>query len=317
MSLSLVVLLLAGEMTAAGLPALVEAGDAVVVGTASPGFTPMYPKTAYVDVYGPLLTWKSNLFEYPWPYETPLAAVFSRSGDLYFGRRSASESDQYELWRLDAARERFLVATLPYAPSAIALDSRETLYVSFHARYQSGLPYDIARYSNSGELVKQWDLPGANGLVDFDLFADQCTLIYVGNPIFSGVRIADLCSEESNHRIVVAPEALQAVRILPSGHLLVSAKGRVYELGLDGTVHRTLFIGSGWPRFALDPNGTGFWAVVDGVNLIFISLDGPAQVGPIHIRGAGISTLAVAGEWRAAKSARRRPVRRHSDPLFK
>ena len=184
----------------------------------------------------------------------------------------------------------------------------------------------VAKYDESGDHVTIYTLPfeiSIRGVNSLELFADQCTLVWV--PQFSdnsymyldsahlhAIRKFDICANKPAGEVLLTPEPageLKFVRQLANRDLLVVTGIEVARYDANGKLVMA------YPRvlydfiagMALTPDGSGFW-LVDRVHLVRFDFAAPhqpavnviavvsySQSEPLSARG-----LSVVGEWRAA-----------------
>ena len=163
--------------------------------------------------------------------------------------------------------------------------------------YAGNLNNGIRKYSPTGTFIGS----SFTGRVDFmDLQPDQCTMLYTteGSTIFRH----DICTNTplSNFATGLIGNAY-ALRILPSGDVLVAMGTNILRLNSAGVIQQT-YDATGensWFALNLDPDGVTFWSADFGTSNVYrINISTGAVVTSFNT-GTSSSTvfgLAVAGE---------------------
>jgi hypothetical protein len=117
----------------------------------------------------------------------------------------------------------------------------------------------ITEYTSDGTLVDT-DLPG--GRVDFiDLSADQCTMLYTQES--TSIPRYDVCTDTALTAFAtgLGGQAF-ALRILPTGEVLLANGANVIRINSAGTIVDTYDVTGedSWFALNLDPDGTSFWS---------------------------------------------------------
>jgi hypothetical protein len=142
-------------------------------------------------------------------------------------------------------------------PESCVLDTAGNIYVGEAHISQ------IKKFSSTGTLLATYTTPGGSDWID--LAADQCTMFYddEGN----AVHRFNVCTNTQLPDFATGlPGGHYALRILPSGGVIVAAGPQVQLLDSTGTVVSNYTAAGESLFFALnrDPNGTQFWT--GGIN---------------------------------------------------
>ncbi|HEX9460946.1 MAG TPA: hypothetical protein VGA84_17475 [Thermoanaerobaculia bacterium] len=283
----------------------VRHGDAIVIGTPSPGFCGCMPMTAYGEVFDAALGFQRTLWRRPAGLQ-PTAIAFGRNGDLYAAEYAGSG---FQLVRYDAAGN--VIGSFGRSfinhPAAIAFDTRGNLVV---AQQPSGLgpPVDHAFIilDAAGTGIDEIDLLNVDSILDFDIAADGCTT-FAGT--FTSIGSFDLCSAAPQFVPLpfASPGAYHSVRVLPNGNLLVSnaepawGRGTVSVFDREGRLVRRFGDTGPLLHITLDPDGTSFLAATENLIGRYSVADGtPLSEFVCMPHGSvGIPAMTIRGEWRA------------------
>jgi len=149
------------------------------------------------------------------------------------------------------------VATGLSGPESLVFDSAGNFYVSNANSNQ------LNKYASDNATPEQFTLAVENRGVDWiDLGADQCTMYYTSEGL--SVKRFDVCTNTQLDDLTNALPGSYAfaLRVLPSGGLLVANSDQVHRLDASGNIIKTytptpaeslLF------ALNLDPDGTSFW----------------------------------------------------------
>lgn len=194
-------------------------------------------------------------------------------------------------------------------PESCTIDAAGEIYVG-----QAGAPV-VVKYTTAGStglLLATFTLAVENINTDWiDLAADQCTLFYTSEGVL--VKRFDVCTNTQLADFATLPTpTAYALRILPTGEVLVATSSAVYRLNTSGSVVKTYAASSLSPSptgqlFAvnLDPDLTTFWtAEVSGGGTIYrVDLSSGAQVTAFPSGVSGLGGLLVYGEVTAAQAS--------------
>jgi len=169
-------------------------------------------------------------------------------------------------------------------------------------------------FDPAGTLLDSWTpAVGPSGMDSFDLDADQCTILYTSQD--DRIQRYDVCTDSqlSDFATGLSGDECLALRIRPSGEVMVACTKGVHHLAPNGTVIRTYltseytdtegnqesdFDDSFFFAMNLDPDGTSFWTggLLSG-DIYKIDIETGEQLTTFN---AGINTilggLAIVGE---------------------
>ena len=148
---------------------------------------------------------------------------------------------------------------------SIAIDAAQNVYVG----QPDSSPISILGFNSTGT-----PLPGSpfiaaaedRGTDWIDLAADQCTMFYTSE--FTHVKRFNVCTstQMSDFNAVALPGQAFALRILPTGEVIVADKDSIILLDASGTPEKTYLAPSDFDTIndflfamTLDPDGTHFW----------------------------------------------------------
>lgn len=121
----------------------------------------------------------------------------------------------------------------------------------------------VLKFDAGGNLLDSFTMDAeARGIDWIDLAADQCTLFYTSEG--TSVKRFDVCSGQQlgDFSTGLTGANAYALRLLPSGGLLVADTQNIVRLDSGGNVIQTYDKEGedGWFALNLDPNGTSFWS---------------------------------------------------------
>jgi DNA-binding beta-propeller fold protein YncE len=292
----------------------VRHGDAIVIGTPSPGFCGCMPMTAYGEVFDTALGFQRTLWQRP-SGQQPAVIAFGPNGDLYAAESAGSG---FQLVHYDAAGNviGFFGRSFKNYPGAIAFDTRGNLVV---AQQSSGLDPPVEHafiiLDAAGTVIDEIELPNVDFILDFDIAADGCTT-FVGT--FTSIGSVDLCSAAPQFVPLrfASPGPYHGVRILPNGNLLVSnaepawGRGTVSVLDREGRLVRRFGDTAPLLHITLDPDGTSFLAATENHIGRYSVADGTPLSEFVWMPhgSVDIPAMTIRGEWRATTS---QPPPRH------
>jgi len=121
---------------------------------------------------------------------------------------------------------------------------------------------DIRKFDSAGTPLAQYDVAIENRGSDWiDLAADQKTMYYTSEGVL--VKRYDVSADAQLADFATLPGGpAYALRLLPSGGLLVAATDKIYRLDGTGAVVDSYDVTgtSGWFALNLDSDGTTFWS---------------------------------------------------------
>jgi hypothetical protein len=172
----------------------------------------------------------------------------------------------------------------------------------------AGQPFDnrIRKFDAHGLPLAQYAVAVENRGVDWiDLAADQHTLYYTseGHHILrfdtaAGAQLADFNAEP------LPGSVARALRLLPSGGLLVADSEAIERLDAEGNVVQSYDVAAAdsWFALDLDPDGTSFWSAdAASGEVVKFDIDSGAELAHFHVAGQ-IFGLAIADEITAASN---------------
>ena len=287
-------------------------GEAVVVEQSSPGLVPSM-KFNYINAYGSDLSFRRTLAAAPL-LQSPGAITFSAVGDIYLAEPCAAPCVQRIMrYEQSGGMTPYGEPLSDYIRSMTFLANGD-LAAAFSVSGSPDSPRAyFARLDTNGRMIKTVDLPDFI-IFGFDVDRDGCTVVFTG---LRTLAVANLCSADMPVKpLPQTPNVgFSGVRFLPSGNLLVSSPGAVYELSRNGVVLRRFVTSDdGLGEIVIDPDGMSFWASCGNRLFRFDLTTGNVIAGPVWLHNAvyGARSMAVRGEWRAAlhPKPRRRSVRR-------
>ena len=189
-------------------------------------------------------------------------------------------------------------------PESITFDAAGNVYVG-----QADGTGAVLKFDASGNPLAQYGVARDDRGSDWiDLASDQCTLFYTSEGTL--VKRFNVCTNAQLPDFATLPSGSAfALRIRPSGEVLVAATNAVYRLDATGALVQTYTIPNPITLFALnlDPDGTSFWTgdlssgdifkvdIVTG-NILetfnaasFTALGGLAVVGEIRVGSVNLS----------------------------
>jgi hypothetical protein len=154
-------------------------------------------------------------------------------------------------------------------PESILIDAAGNFYVG-----QADGSRDILKFDSAGNPLASFNVATeARGSDWIDLAADQCTMFYTSEG--AGIARFDVCSNTQLPYFVLPipfdpdvppPYGLPgshafALRLLPSGGLIVADSEAIYRLDAASNIIQTYGAGGErWFALSLDPDGTSFWS---------------------------------------------------------
>ncbi len=180
------------------------------------------------------------------------------------------------------------------SPESLAFDNVGDLYVS---QVGGG---GIAKYDASGNLLTSF--PDAGRVDWMDLAADNCTMLYTQES--TSILRFDVCTNTTLDPLTTSlPASSFALRIRPSGEILVASSTTVERLSSSGSILQTYTFPSDLgvsELFALnlDPDGTSFWTGDIGTNkVIHVDIATGNVLGSFDSApNSSLAGLAVKGE---------------------
>ena len=166
---------------------------------------------------------------------------------------------------------------------------------------------DIRKFSPSGTLLTQFDVAtGPRGSDWIDLAQDQCTMFYTSEGTV--VKRFNVCSNQQLPDLNTTPlpgAAAFALRLLPSGGLLVADAASILRLDANGNVLQSYDAPGqdNWFALNLDPDGKSFWSADFATANVFKFDIATGTVLTSFNTGTGANTvfgLTVNGEITAA-----------------
>lgn len=181
--------------------------------------------------------------------------AFDASGNLYVTRwcvdPSCSTGNTVEMYDVLGRSWGAVGSGYNCNPHAILFDATDTAWVG-----QAGCTGDILKFPPGGDRnPTAFDVaPDLQGSFWIDLAADGCTMFYTS--FGANVKRFDVCANAQLPDFNAAPlpgGAVQDVRVLPDGGVIVSAGEAIVRLASDGTVAQTYTL----------PGEPSFWAGLD------------------------------------------------------
>lgn len=184
------------------------------------------------------------------------------------------------------------------SPESILFDAAGDAYIG-----QAGAATILKLDSADSSFTVAIEDKGADWI---DLASDQCTMFYTSEG--SKIMKYDVCADSQLTDFVTNLHSPAfALRILPSGGLLVADSQDIHRLDSSGTTIKTYDVTDeqGWFAINLDPDGTSFWSA-DFQSSNFYKFDiatGNVLTGPINTGTATYTVfgLAVFGEITVSK----------------
>jgi uncharacterized protein (TIGR03437 family) len=159
---------------------------------------------------------------------------------------------------------------------------------------------DVRKFTAAGAPVEQYDVTVERRGTDWiELAADKCTLYYTSEG--SVIKRYNICSKTQLADFVSALpySAAYALRLLPSGGLIVADSNEILRLDASGAiVQRYDAPGEdSWFAINLDPDGTSFWSGgISTGNVYKFDINSGNQITRIQTGAGGIYGLSVLGE---------------------
>jgi uncharacterized protein (TIGR03437 family) len=159
---------------------------------------------------------------------------------------------------------------------------------------------DVRKFTGAGAPIEQYDVGVERRGTDWiELAADKCTLYYTSE----GARIMryDVCTKTQLSDFVnnLPHSAAYALRLLPSGGLIVADTNEILRLDASGNiVQRYDAPGEdSWFAINLDPDGTSFWSGgISTGNVYKFDINSGNQITRIQTGAGAIFGLSVLGE---------------------
>jgi hypothetical protein len=189
-------------------------------------------------------------------------------------------------------------------PTIMSLDrSTESIVFAangdFYIGHATGATRRIQKYNSSGVFQQAYEVAVENVGSDWlDLAADQQTIFYTSEGslikrynVATGSQLSDFAN--------IGGRSF-ALRLLPSGGLLVANETSIKRLNSSGSIVQTYDASNqdNWFALNLDPGGSSFWSadLVTGNFYRFNIATGAIEIGPVNASPYGVDGLCVKGE---------------------
>lgn len=180
-------------------------------------------------------------------------------------------------------------------PESILFDASGNAYVGQADGYK-----DILKFNPSGSLIRQFDV-GTHwrGSDWIELAADQCTMYYTSESYT--IKRFNVCTNSQYTDFTSGLHGYAyALRLLPTGGLLVADTADIHRLNSSGAIIRT-YDASGennWFALNIAPNGTSFWSAdLTTADVFRFDIETGAQIMAFDAGyGTSVGGLAVVGE---------------------
>ncbi len=162
---------------------------------------------------------------------------------------------------------------------------------------------DIRKFDAAGNPLARFNVMTERRGADWiELAADQCTMFYTSEG--RSVKRYDVCADKQLPNFFTgASGANFALRILPSGGMLVASFGRIVRLDAAGTIIQTYDAAGedGWFALNLDPDGRSFWSAgIASGDVYKFDIAAGTQLLKFGA-GRSVNGLAIAGEITVAQ----------------
>lgn len=215
-------------------------------------------------------------------------SAFDSSGNFYvtdFGNGAVTKFDP-----TGANPVAFGTGSYGPTPESILFSSAGNAYVG-----QVGAP--LLELNSTGGSVTPFPLVTRSDWID--LASDQCTVFYTAEGTV--VSRFDTCTNTALADFnTTLPGVAFALRILPSGEVLIADSGQVVRLNSSGSVAQTYLLPGETSLFALnlDPDGTSFWtADINTADVLKVDISSGAVLQHFNTLTPGlVFGLSVKGE---------------------
>jgi hypothetical protein len=189
--------------------------------------------------------------------------TFDADDNLYvtmFGAKTVCKFDKYGVYQGEFGSSATVYGS--NSPESIVYDA----YGDFYVGTVDGSSNDVFKLNATGDKLAQYDVAIDDRGSDWiELGSDQCTLYYTSEAY--DVMRYDVCTDTQLTDFNTAPLTGRgfALRLLPSGHLLVAASETIIRLDAAGNVFQTYDTPTpgdedGWFALNIDPDGKTFWS---------------------------------------------------------
>jgi outer membrane protein assembly factor BamB len=199
------------------------------------------------------------------------------------------------------------------SPESILFDSAGNAYVG-----QADGTGDILKFDSTGASLDSFNVATeARGSDWIDLAADQCTMFYTSEHF--GIKRYDVCTDTQLTDFATLPgRPAFALRILPTGDVLVADSAVIYRVNTTGAVVQTYDAATenNWFALNLDPDGTSFWSADFGTSkVVKFDIASGAILDSFTTQITGqVFGLAIAGELTVARPVYNLNLFENSDP---